>query len=48
MSNNAPKVTVVVSVYNGEAYLRSCLDSLVNQTLQDMEIIVVNDASTDT
>ncbi len=41
------KVSVVVPVYNVESYLRKCLDSLVNQTLKDIEIIIVNDGSTD-
>lgn len=41
------KVSVIVPVYNTENYLRKCLDSLVNQTLKDIEIIVVNDGSTD-
>ena len=34
-----PKVSVIVPVYNVEKYLRQCLDSLVNQTLTDIEII---------
>lgn len=42
-----PKVSVVVPVYNVEKYITDCLDSLVNQTLDDMEIIIVNDGSTD-
>lgn len=42
-----PKVTVIVPVYNVEKYLPKCLDSLVNQTLKDIEIIVVNDSSPD-
>lgn len=41
------KVSVIVPVYNTAPYLRKCLDSLVNQTLVDIEIIVVNDGSPD-
>ncbi|WP_052406656.1 glycosyltransferase family 2 protein [Clostridium culturomicium] len=41
------KVSVIVPVYNVEEYLAPCLDSLVKQTLQDIEIIVVNDGSPD-
>lgn len=41
------KLSVVVLVYNTEYYLKACLDSLVNQTLDDIEIICVNDESTD-
>jgi glycosyltransferase involved in cell wall biosynthesis len=42
-----PKVSVIVPVYNVEPYLRRCLDSLVNQTLKDIEIICINDYSPD-
>lgn len=42
-----PKVSVIVPVYNVEAYLPKCLDSLVNQTLDSYEVIVVNDGSPD-
>lgn len=42
-----PKVSVIIPVYNVEEYLRECLDSVVNQTLKDIEIICVNDGSTD-
>ena len=41
------KVSVIVPVYNVEDYLDKCLSTLVNQTLQDIEIIVVNDGATD-
>ena len=41
------KVSVIVPVYNVEQYLEKCLDSLVNQTLKDIEIIVVNDGTPD-
>ncbi|MDD6093718.1 MAG: glycosyltransferase [bacterium] len=41
------KVSVIVPVYNVEEYLARCLDSLVNQSLKDIEIIVVNDGSPD-
>ena len=43
-----PKVSVIIPVYNTEPYLRQCLDSVVNQTLLDIEIICVDDGSTDT
>ena len=42
-----PKVSVIVPVYNVEKYLAKCLDSLVIQTLEDIEIIVVNDGTKD-
>ena len=41
------KVSVVLPVYNVEPYLRDCMDSIVNQTLTDIEIICVNDGSPD-
>ncbi len=41
------KVSVVVPVYNGEKYLRECLDSICNQTLREIEILCVDDGSTD-
>ena len=42
-----PNVTVLVPIYNVESYLRQCLDSLRAQTLQDMEILCLDDGSTD-
>ena len=41
------KVSVIVPVYNVEKYLHRCLDSIINQTLKEIEIICVNDCSTD-
>jgi glycosyltransferase involved in cell wall biosynthesis len=42
-----PKVTIIVPIYNVEAYIRQCLDSIASQTLQDIEIILINDGSQD-
>lgn len=42
-----PKVSLIIPVYNVESYLRKSLDSAINQTLDDFEIIAVNDGSTD-
>ncbi len=42
-----PKLSVIIPVYNAQEYLRRCLDSVINQTLKDIEIICVNDCSTD-
>ena len=41
------KISVIVPVYNTENYLRECLDSILNQTLQDTELFLVDDGSTD-
>ena len=42
-----PKISVVIPVYNGGQYLRQCFDSLLDQTLKEIEIIAVDDGSTD-
>jgi len=45
--NRVTKVSVIVAIYNTESFLRQCLDSIIGQTLRDIEIICVNDGSTD-
>jgi len=47
MENFEPKVSVVMPVYNAEAYLRDSIESVLNQTLTDFEFIIINDGSTD-
>ena len=41
------EISVIIPVYNTEKYLRECLDSIINQTFKDIEIICINDGSTD-
>ena len=42
-----PKISVIVPIYNSEKYLKKCIDSILNQTLEDIEIILINDGSKD-
>ena len=47
-NESQPLVTVLMSVFNGEQYLRSAMDSILTQTVSNIRVIVVDDASTDT
>ncbi len=47
MPKNKPKVSVVVPIYNVERYLKECVDSILNQTLKEIEVILVDDGSPD-
>jgi len=42
-----PKVSIIVPCYNASEFVNKCLDSLLNQTLKDIEIIAINDGSKD-
>ena len=47
-SSGSPVLSLLIPIYNVERYLRECLDSAVAQTLNDIEIICINDGSGDT
>ena len=47
MTKNAPKISVLMPVFNGERYLKAAIDSILNQTFQDLELIIIDDGSTD-
>ena len=40
-------ISVIVNVHNGEKYIKKCLESIINQTYKDLEIVIINDGSTD-
>ena len=40
-------ISIIVPIYNAEEYLKRCIDSLVNQTKKEIEIVLINDGSTD-
>lgn len=44
---NKPYFSIIIPMYNSEKHLKSCVDSILNQTLRDFEIIIIDDASTD-
>ena len=44
----APDISVIVPVYNTESYLKKCIENIINQTFRNIEIILVDDGSTDT
>ena len=47
LKNNPPKISVLMSIYNGAKYLKEAVDSILNQTFTNFEFIIINDGSTD-
>ena len=47
MINNNVRISIIIPVYNNETYLRACLDSVLSQGMEELEVICINDASTD-
>ena len=47
MENREPLISVIVPVYNGQGYLADCIDSIEKQTYGNLEVIIINDGSTD-
>lgn len=45
--NVMPKISVIVPIYNAEKYISNCIDSIINQTFTDFELVLVDDGSTD-
>ena len=46
-NSKVPKISIIIPIYNMEKYLNECLDSVISQTLKDIEIICINDGSID-
>ena len=42
-----PEISVIMSVYNGETYLKEAIESVINQTFKNWELVIINDCSTD-
>lgn len=47
MANKVPEISVIIPMYNAEKYIQQAVDSVLNQTFKDVEVIVINDCSTD-
>ena len=47
MNRKIPAVSIIIPMYNAEKYIGECLDSILNQTFTDYEVIAVDDCSTD-
>ena len=47
MQNRVPKISVLMPVYNGDKYLKKSINSILRQTFDDFEFIIINDGSTD-
>lgn len=47
MKQNKPVISVIVPIYNAKKYLRTCIDSILSQTYEDFELLLINDGSTD-
>ena len=45
--SDTPKISVIIPMYNAEKYLRTCIESVLNQTFTDFELILIDDCSTD-